>query len=80
MLKLTGPVGRLCDGPSRRELLQVGGVGLLGLTLPNLFALQSAQQLDKATPDPLPQLHPGGADQPHRVSQVPRRVQVVWFG
>jgi len=43
MLTINGRNGRLCDGPSRRELLQVGGVGMLGLTLPNLLALQEAQ-------------------------------------
>jgi hypothetical protein len=42
MLSLDGVPGRTCSGPTRRELLQVGSVGLLGLTLPNLFALQEA--------------------------------------
>jgi len=43
MLTINGRPGRLCDGPSRRELLTVGGVGLLGLTLPNALALREAQ-------------------------------------
>lgn len=29
-----------CDGPSRREFLQIGSAGFLGLTLPGLFAAQ----------------------------------------
>jgi uncharacterized protein (DUF1501 family) len=42
MLTINGRSGRLCDGPTRRELLHVGGAGLLGLTLPNVLALQEA--------------------------------------
>src|SRR5689334_9805534 len=29
--------GRLCDGPSRRELLTAGTLGLVGLTLPDFL-------------------------------------------
>ncbi len=32
---------RLCDGLSRREVLQVGGLGALGLTLPHLLAREA---------------------------------------
>jgi len=36
-------VGRLCDGSlTRREWLQVGGCGLLGLSLPNILRQQAA--------------------------------------
>src|SRR3954465_2127520 len=34
MLSILGPGGRLCDSPSRRDLLTVGTVGLAGLSLP----------------------------------------------
>jgi hypothetical protein len=34
MLSIHGRPGRLCDGPSRRELLTVGAVTLAGLSLP----------------------------------------------
>ncbi|HWE36703.1 MAG TPA: DUF1501 domain-containing protein [Isosphaeraceae bacterium] len=34
MLRIVGPGGRLCDGWTRREILTVGGLGLLGATLP----------------------------------------------
>src|SRR5437763_1042833 len=37
---------RLCDGLSRRELLRVGGAGMLGLSLPKL--LRAAEQGAKA--------------------------------
>ncbi len=38
MLAILGNAGRLCDGPSRRELLTVGGLGLVGLHLPTVLA------------------------------------------
>jgi hypothetical protein len=38
MLRITAGNRRLCDGLSRRELLKVGGAGLLGLDLPGLLA------------------------------------------
>lgn len=37
MLSLLTAPGRLCDGPSRRELLTVGSLSLFGLTLPDLL-------------------------------------------
>lgn len=48
MLSLLGPRGRLCDAPSRRDLLTVGSLPLIGLTLPNL--LQRQAQAKSATP------------------------------
>ncbi len=43
MLSIPGLSGSTCDGFSRRELLRVGGLGLLGLSLGNLLKLQSVQ-------------------------------------
>jgi hypothetical protein len=40
MLRLPGSSIRLCDGPSRRDLLRAGALGLAGLSLPDLFRLQ----------------------------------------
>ena len=37
MLSILGRPGRLCDGRSRRELLQIGTLGLFGLGLPQLL-------------------------------------------
>ena len=37
MFRITAENRRLCDGLSRREVLRVGGSGLLGLTLPGLL-------------------------------------------
>src|SRR5262245_50565896 len=37
MLSIVGRRGRLCDTVSRRELLTVGGLSLLGLSLPNVL-------------------------------------------
>src|SRR5262249_60776919 len=37
MLTIPGSPHRLCDGITRREFLQVGGLGTAGLALPELF-------------------------------------------
>ncbi len=37
MFSLLGQSGRLCDGISRRELLRIGGLSALGLSLPDLL-------------------------------------------
>jgi hypothetical protein len=42
MLTIQGLPKNTCAGISRRELLQIGGAGLFGMSLPNLFAAQSA--------------------------------------
>lgn len=42
MLSLTGRAARLCDGWSRREVLRAGGLSLLGLSLPDLLAAETA--------------------------------------
>lgn len=42
MLSIPGQRGWTCDGVSRRELLRVGGAGLLGVSLANLLRLESA--------------------------------------
>src|SRR5438093_1361209 len=41
MFSIVGPLGRLCDTFSRRELLTVGGLSVLGLTLSDLLRLQA---------------------------------------
>src|SRR3954454_332210 len=41
MLRVHGPAYRTCDGMSRRGFLRVGGLGLAGLTLPNLLRLRA---------------------------------------
>ncbi|HTE17383.1 MAG TPA: DUF1501 domain-containing protein [Armatimonadota bacterium] len=43
MLMIDGRAGRLCDGSTRRELLSIGGLSLLGLSIPNVLALREAQ-------------------------------------
>src|SRR5260221_3457879 len=51
MLTIPGRPGHLCDGPTRRELLRVGSVGVLGFNLANFFQwqkLQAASRLDGA--------------------------------
>ena len=41
MLSILGQRGQLCDTLSRREMLTVGGLGLVGLTLPAVLAKQA---------------------------------------
>jgi hypothetical protein len=43
MLTILGRQQSTCDGPTRRQLLQAGGRGLLGLDLPKLMAAESQQ-------------------------------------
>lgn len=40
MLSLLGRPRSVCSGPSRRQLLQAGGAGLLGLSLPKVLAAE----------------------------------------
>ena len=42
MLTVLGNPRRTCDGLTRRELLQIGGAGMLGMSLPQLLAAESA--------------------------------------
>jgi hypothetical protein len=42
MLKFVGPGTRLCDGIARRQMLEVGALGLAGLSLPRLLAAADA--------------------------------------
>src|SRR5689334_18495213 len=38
MISIPGKAGRFCDGPTRREILRVGGAGMMGLTLADFLA------------------------------------------
>jgi hypothetical protein len=42
MFRVLGNPKRLCDGLTRRDLLQIGGLGALGLTLGDFFRLREA--------------------------------------
>jgi uncharacterized protein (DUF1501 family) len=44
MLSIPGRCAYTCDGPTRRELLRVGSLGLFGLNLAHFFAWQKAAQ------------------------------------
>src|SRR5260221_10217001 len=37
MLNLPGHRGCNCEGPTRRELLRIGSIGMMGLSLPHFF-------------------------------------------
>ena len=42
MLNIPGRAGRTCEGPTRRELMRIGSLGLVGLHLPGFFLSQKA--------------------------------------
>ena len=57
MLSIPGLPGATCDGISRRELLRVGGAGLLGVSLSRLLELESVA---RAAPTTAPVTFAGG--------------------
>ena len=52
MLDILGSARRLCNGMTRREMLRVGGLGLAGLTLPDLARWQEATAAAATGPRP----------------------------
>jgi hypothetical protein len=48
MLTILSQLRRTCSGLTRRELLQVGGAGLFGLSLPKVWAAEAAQPRPQA--------------------------------
>src|SRR5262245_25689717 len=46
MISLTGPLSRCCEGLSRRELIRIGGLSVLGLSLPQLLRSRAAHASD----------------------------------
>src|SRR5262245_44125688 len=54
MIRVLGGSKRLCDGLTRRELIQVGTLGMLGLSLPDWQVLSQAQAAGSAPPSTLP--------------------------
>jgi hypothetical protein len=61
MLSILGPRGRLCDAPTRRELLTVGGLSLLGLSLPGVLRGQARAAEASASPGARSQAAVAGA-------------------
>lgn len=50
MLRILGSPKTLCDGVTRREFMQIGGLGLLGVGLGDYFRLQELQAESPASP------------------------------
>ncbi|MEK6236267.1 MAG: DUF1501 domain-containing protein, partial [Planctomycetales bacterium] len=48
MLTVTGDSYRDCDGATRRDVLKIGGLGMAGMTLPDLLRLRAAEAADGA--------------------------------
>lgn len=53
MISIQGPWGRLCDSPSRRELISVGGLSLAGFGLADLLRLESRAASSPKSPQTL---------------------------
>ena len=49
MLRMLSSPRRLCNGLTRRELMEVGGTGLLGLSLPQLLQADAARAAEVST-------------------------------
>ncbi len=49
MLRILGSARKLCGGMTRRDLLRIGGLGLAGMTLPDLADWQSASAREGTT-------------------------------
>src|SRR5262245_50147584 len=66
MLDLIRPIAlrSKCDGTSRREFMQIGTLGMLGLTLPNLLQARAAAGTEAKKPPAIILLFlDGGASQ-----------------
>jgi hypothetical protein len=50
MLKIVGRSQRVCSGWTRRQVLEAGGAGLLGLTLPKLLAAEATATANAKPP------------------------------
>src|SRR5689334_20275414 len=48
MLRILGSARKLCGGMTRRDLLRIGGLGLAGMTLPQMLDWQAASANDGA--------------------------------
>ena len=49
MLSIPGNELWLCDGPSRREFLRIGGAAMMGISLPQILTLEARAKAEGAT-------------------------------
>ena len=52
MLRVLGSARKLCEGLTRRDLLRVGGLGLAGISLPQMLRLQELSAADAPAQEP----------------------------
>lgn len=60
MLTIAGPQSRFCDRMTRRSCLQIGGLALGGLTLPEILRAEAASGVKKTAKGIIMVLLPGG--------------------
>ncbi len=79
MLRINGQLARACDGFTRRDLLQIGSLGAMGLLLSDLVALRGACAAVEANPGKPAQLH-SPAGNPRTIARAtPGKAQAVIF-
>ncbi len=64
MLTIPGSSAKFCDGVSRRNFLKIGGLGLGGLSLPELFRAEAASAIRRSHKSVIMIYLPGGP--PHQ--------------
>jgi len=60
MLKILGDGGRFCDGATRRSFLQIGGLAMGGLALPDILRAEAASGVSRPAKGIIMILLPGG--------------------
>ncbi|HEX7449522.1 MAG TPA: DUF1501 domain-containing protein [Pirellulales bacterium] len=73
MLRILGPYAHVCGGLSRRQFLEVGGAGLLGLSLPKLLAAQQQSEQQQSEQQQSEQ------QRPNRPSARPKARSVIFL-
>lgn len=64
MLTIPGPRSRYCDGMSRRTWMQIGGLGMGGLALPDILRAEAQSGTKNPAKGIIMILLPGGAFPP----------------
>ena len=60
MFRIAGPQSRYCDGISRRNFMQIGSLGLGGMTLPEILRAESRSNGQAQAKGIIMVLLPGG--------------------
>ena len=78
MLTIYGANNRMCDGISRRNFIQIGALGMGGLTMPQLLQAEKNSTLGKSGKAIIMIYLPGGP--PHQLLRGPVRLLLLAKG